>query len=330
MIPIKDNTYLPMFFLRRRDVELESSFEGEDSPFKALEKDYGIKFVIEKQKKYCKIYLGEDIEVEDKEGNVEIQTVANHDLFIGYAGALSTFATIRGLGFDDVETIIFDEFIKEPHVHKIKREAQALWNLYESINRNRELVGRPAAKLICLANANDIANDYYLDLGVVNEVEKMEKSEMPFKQWIDRGLTILNIGKDSPISQKKKHTALYKLTEGTDFYKMAVENKFNEDDSEVIKPQDLRNYNPVCASTYGFVVYKRKGLEIHDGSNKQMYYISPHMMKGIPKYGRTQIEKHRFIRKYAYLWYAFIESRVIFEDYLCIELFQKMFDTTDD
>ncbi len=327
---MKAENFLPCFFLRRRDVEVQSCFNGDDSPFKALEQDYNLKFYIEKVNggKYYRVFYATTEEVEDKKGNTSLKEVPDYDMgVLFYVSSLATFANIRGVGFDDVKTILYDEYIKEPHVQRMKREGFALFNLYESICRNRELKGKPPVKLIGMANANDITNDYFKELGIVNDVDKMVKEGKPFKQWIDRGLTVVNVGENSPISQKKKHTALYKLTQGTEFYRMAIENKFNQDDCEVIKPQDLRNYNPVCSSSLGITIYKRRGKEIHDGKNIQMYYIAAHISKrDVRKFGRTKAEKERFVRAYPFLWFAYIDSRVIFENYLCLDLFQEMFD----
>lgn len=345
--------FMPFVFMRRRAVELDACFsEGaDDNPFYQLEEDYNVKFYYVAPKtgkngRPGELYWGKYEEVEDKKGNVRTELVPDLDRgLICYTTALSSFAGVRGFGgFTKCKAIVYDEYIKESIVHKMRGEFEALMNAYESINRNREFPKKdakgndipgteePPVKFIGLANANDITNDYFVGLKVVKDVQKMVSEGKPFKQWIDKGLTIINIGKDSPISQKKKHTALYRLTEGTEFYKMAIENKFNEDDSDIIKPQDLRNYDPICASAfYGFTVYKRRGKEIHDGKNLQMYYVSDHLTeRDVRRFGKGKAEKERFLRTYTYLWYAYIESRVIFEDYLVLEFFHRMFDMSEE
>ena len=86
---------------------------------------------------------------------------------IGYLAALSTFATIRGADLSDVDLIFYDEFIPEKHQRPIKDEYKALMNVYETVNRNRELQGRKPVKMICAANSNDIANPVFIGLEIV-------------------------------------------------------------------------------------------------------------------------------------------------------------------
>ena len=86
---------------------------------------------------------------------------------IGYSAALSTFASIRGMDFSDIDIIFFDEFIPEKRARPIKEEFQALMNMYETVNRNRELQGKQPVKLVCCANSNDIANPIFIGLEIV-------------------------------------------------------------------------------------------------------------------------------------------------------------------
>ena len=60
--------------------------------------------------------------------------------------ALSVVANIRGIDFSDYDYILFDEFIPSDGERPIKREFEAFLNFYETVNRNRELEGKPAVK----------------------------------------------------------------------------------------------------------------------------------------------------------------------------------------
>ena len=57
---------------------------------------------------------------------------------IGYICALSTISNLRGFSLEDVDIMIFDEFIPERHERLIRAEGDALLNAYETVNRNRE------------------------------------------------------------------------------------------------------------------------------------------------------------------------------------------------
>ena len=75
--------------------------------------------------------------------------------------ALSVVANVRGVDYSDFDYIVFDEFISSDGERPIKNEFQAFLNFYETVNRNRELEGRPAVKCIMLGNANRISNPYF-------------------------------------------------------------------------------------------------------------------------------------------------------------------------
>ena len=66
--------------------------------------------------------------------------------------ALSTFGNLRGVDFSDVDMIFFDEFVPQKNARPIKAEAEAFFNLYETVNRNRELDGRPPVRVLMLSN----------------------------------------------------------------------------------------------------------------------------------------------------------------------------------
>lgn len=181
---------------------------------------------------------------------------------IGYMAPLSTFASMKGSSYEDVEVVIYDEFIKEAHEKRIESEAKALMNALETIGRNRELEGKPPLKLIALSNSNDIANDYFFYLNLVTLLEKMAKNEKTMTYLPERECVIFNI-MNSPISEKKKETSLYKLTKGTDFYEMSVNNSYNVDFSRY-SGRNIKGMTPVL--TVGEITLYEKDNE---------YYFTP-------------------------------------------------------
>lgn len=177
---------------------------------------------------------------------------------IGYGVALSTISKIRGLSFEECDVLIYDEFIKEKHVRKMKGEFDALMNAIETINRNRELKGRKPIMCYFLANSNDIYNDILVGLGVVTDAERMVKQGKEHRYFKDRGLA-LHILQDNPdFIEKKSQTALYKLTAGTQFSDMALHNDFAFNDFSDIKHLDLKGYQPIIGIGKAWV-YKKKG-----------------------------------------------------------------------
>ena len=181
------------------------------------------------------------------------------------------------LGFDasDVDLIIFDEFIPEAHERPIKNEAAALFNAYETINRNRELDGAAPCQLLCLANANDLGNPVFLELGLVRKAESMRRKGQ--EVYIDpkRGICMIILQK-SPISREKTATALYKLAKDGEYSQMAIGNTFAGAGENRIHSIPLQQLVPVV--TVGeLTAYRIKG--------QKDYYFCTHPSGNPPHYG---------------------------------------------
>jgi len=177
---------------------------------------------------------------------------------IGYGVALSTIASIRSLDFSDCDACIYDEFIPEKHIRRIKNEGSALLNAYETMNRNRELKGEPPMVMFLLANSNDIYNDVFIELGIVSDIEKMSRKGKADLYIEERGLAIHLLKSSEQFVEAKSKTALYKLTAGSTYADMALGNKFAYEDFSLIGRQSLAGFRPVCNIGKAFL-YMKKG-----------------------------------------------------------------------
>lgn len=248
--PIYDSKFI---FMRRTQNELDLLLDtdrGEGlNPFKPINRDY------ERNIGFKKIFKNV--------AGIYNRTVENDKLMhigapIGYGIALTTIASMRGLDFSDCSDWIYDEFIPEKHVRKIHGECEALFNAYETINRNREFIGEPPIRLWLLANSNDIYNPIFIGLGIVSEAEKMKRRNIPHKYFKDRGLAIHILPPKESFIEKKSNTALYKLTKGSNFYDMALNNDFAYNDFSLISYRKLSGYVPVCSLDNAYI-YRKKG-----------------------------------------------------------------------
>lgn len=242
--------------------------------------------------------------------------IMKDDMILGYTAALSTISNMRGFDASDVDLLIYDEFIPEKHERPLKHEATAFLNAYETINRNRELQHKSPVQVLALANAMDLANPIFIELGIVNQIDRM-MSKGNNNIYLDRsrGLLVV-VCSGSPISKQKNNTALYKLTKRNEFAKMALENEFAFEEVGIIKPQPLREY--IKLVTIGeIVIYKHK--------SDRKYYVSEHDSGGDNQFGAGDTEILRFQKKYYYLWTAYLDYKVTFENYLCQVLFEKYF-----
>lgn len=225
---------------------------------------------------------------------------------VGYIASLSTFANVRGFDASDIDAIFYDEFIKEEHEKGMKGEADALLNAYETMNRNRELQGRKPIKMVAASNSTDLANPYFVRLGLVTEFERMRQKGQMVRELPDRDTCIIDL-QHSPISEQKRSTALYRMARNTEFASMALDNAFGVDLRQY-KSKSLKEYKPMLAIGE-LVVYRHK--------SRQEFYITPHRSGNPPYYGTSKQELARFRLQNRWLVAAYINQQISFESYFC-------------
>ena len=280
--------------MRRTQSQTDLINKPELSPFKPVCDDMGIEIDCGPMTKYNAKFTRDD----------EI---------IGYTCALSTISNMRGFDASDVDLLIYDEFIPERHERALKNEGAAFLNAYETINRNRELKGQKPLQALCLANAFDIANPIFMELGLVGIAEKMQQSGRETYINREKGIMIV-MPKSKKISSRKSETALYKLTEGSNYADMALSNKFSYNPTDNIKTQPLSEYRPVVA-VGEITIYKHK--------NGKRYYVSEHKTGNPESYNTDEVDIKRFIAAHGRrLYRAHMNGRVLFENMTCKSLFE--------
>jgi hypothetical protein len=291
---------LPHMLMRRTQTQTDLINDPEFTPYKKLNQDQGWDITTKTLKKN----LGGIFENIEEGGTL-----------LGYTCALSTIKNIRGFDASNIKLLIYDEFIPEKHERPLKGEADALWNAYETINRNRELHNEKPLQLVALANSNDLANPIFMDLGVIRTVQKMQAKGQNSYINRDRKFAIFDLG-DSKISVDKNDTVLYTLKKGSEFADMSLGNRYNNEVAGRIKSKPIKEYRPIV-KIGELCIYEHK----HDGS----LYASTHKTGSPPEYGLGDIEKARFRNSYIWVWHAYISNSIEFEEYLCEILLKKIF-----
>ena len=225
-------------YLRRTDTELDLSASKEANPFRKLNSDHGW-----------------DIEIK---GHGKLRTIERGDPAetVGYASALSTFGNFRGMDFSHIGQIIFDEFIPSPQARPIKDEGPALMQLYETVNRNRELEGIEPVRMFLLANALSLASPILSYLDLISPIETMVRKGR--EEWSDdaRGVFIY-LPHASEVSAEKRDTALYKLVSDEGLIRQNLSNEFVSDSMYNVRREPLREYYPMC-SYEDLFIYRHK------------------------------------------------------------------------
>ena len=286
------NKGIKFIFLRRTQAQADLISKAEFSIFKPLNEDEGWNIYPERVSKYNSAFVENDIQ-------------------IGYTAALSTLSNMRGFDASDIQLIIYDEFIPEKHERPIKNEAAALWNAYETINRNRELKGIAPVQLLCLANANDITNPVFESLNLIRVADRMQKKGS--ERWTDdkRGIQLIMLQR-SPISRKKGNTVLYNLTEGSDFSRMSLDNSFNVSRQHV-RPRPLGEYIPVCLIGE-LCIYRHK-------SDPRLYCTTHQAGVFSRRFGTSDTDRIYYHRVFCHHWEMYIQNQIDFEDVLSETLF---------
>ena len=283
--------------MRRTQAQADLINKPEFNPYKAINRDLHTDIKVKPISKYNAVIYEENEESEK---------------ILGYTCALSTIANMRGFDASDVELLIYDEFIPEKHERAIKYEGSAFLNAYESINRNRELTGNKPLQVLCLANAFDIANPIFLELGLVGKCERMKNRKQEFYIDQERGILLI-LMQYSKISAAKANTALYKIANGA-YNQMALNNDFAYNSSENIKSMSLKEYRLIC--TVGDIsIYRHK--------SKRQYYISEHRTGTAPVFTSDEVNLMRYRKNYGLIIYqAYMRNKVIFENMLVKSLFE--------
>lgn len=287
-------------YMRRTETQADYVSSAEGNPFNEINMDTGSNVSIKKVNRKMKGFFND-------EENVPM----------GVIMALSTFSGKRSISFSAYDILFYDEFIPEPHDRPIKNEAEAFFHIVETISRNRELQGRPPLKVICASNSNTLDNALFLELGLVTRALRMEEKSVPIWTDKERGLTLI-MPFDSPISQKKKDTALYRLTrDSVNFQNVALKNEFNDDVSENVMSLNLNQFSSLVHIGE---------LYIYSHKKDRKYYISTHKQGTFDiEFSSGQMDITRFKNRYGYLWFAHMRKLVYFETYMEQLLFEKYF-----
>lgn len=136
----------------------------------------------------------------------------------GYALPLSSADSLKSSTYENVDTIIYDEFmLKEgSSQHYLRNEPELILDIIETVARLRDI------KIFLLGNAISSTAPImsYFDLTLpYNSDVKLFKN----------GLILVNYIKNEPYREYKKQTKFGQLIEGTRYSKYAIDNEFLTD-----------------------------------------------------------------------------------------------------
>ena len=227
--------------MRRTQTEADFITNGTLNPFLALGRT-DIK--VKKESQYI--------------GKIQAETESGYDP-IGITLSLTCVSKIRGFSGVAFTDLVYDEFIPESHVNRIRNEGDAFLNAVVTISGNREIEGKPPLRCWLLANSNNIGSPILKALNITDKVESMDKSGQELSILPDRGIIIV-LAKARELADKRKKTSLMKaISKESEFTKMAYDNEFSYNDAENVTRRDLKQYQQIAAVTGVFTIWKHKG-----------------------------------------------------------------------
>ena len=227
--------------MRRTQTEADFITNGTLNPFLALGRT-DIK--VKKESQYI--------------GKIQAETESGYDP-IGITLSLTCVSKIRGFSGVAFTDLVYDEFIPESHVNRIRNEGDAFLNAVVTISGNREIEGQPPLRCWLLANSNNIGSPILKALNITDKVESMDKSGQELSILPDRGIIIV-LAKARELADKRKKTSLMKaISKESEFTKMAYDNEFSYNDAENVTRLDLKQYQQIAAVTGVFTIWRHKG-----------------------------------------------------------------------
>lgn len=236
-------------YMRTTALEAESCCTLQGNPFKSLNMYYGQQGMDTTCRYNNKLGIG---------------TFTQDETDIGYMLALATSGRVRSIDFSDVTLLIWEEFLIQKGVRKLNNTDDLFFNLYETINRNRELDRlnpRPPLVVYFLTNSTTLDSPVLDVFGVPERYESIKRKSQTAYTDRERGVHFEDV--KAQISEEKKNTALYRATQGTKFYSHAIDNEFAYESFDYILSVDLRHYKPFIQINDIFIWMHKQTDRLH-------------------------------------------------------------------
>lgn len=276
-----------MLYIRNTDVQLQECLTAFGNPFKKYNSDHNTSYYMERELNHANVY---DTPKKESRQN------------IGYAAALSIFYNIRGVDLSDVTTVWLEEFIQKKKLSYDQYDA--FCHMYETVSRNRELLGEPPLKVIFTSNSQSLNNDILIGFNLVEKIERMRLKGNNLLLLHD---ILIYYPKTLRITEKKRKTALYRVTKGSRFQQEAIDNEWAYDDMTNVKSRNLKEYNPVCGIDK---------IYIYSHKSRNEFYVCFSSCNTVP-YFKSESSLPLFMRNFGInLREAFMRNDIYFNSYL--------------
>ena len=234
---------------------------------------------------------------------------------IGITMALSTVAKIRGFSGAEYKYLVYDEFIPESHITKIKNESDAFFNAIITINGNREIQNKPPLITWLLANSNNLGSPILAGLNIIDKIESMIQKNQEYSILNGRGILIILPRSNELMKEKKKDSIIKAIGEDSKFVSMAYGNEFSYNDNENVTTKPIQEYYLLLSVRGQFAIYKHKSkdeLYITDYKNAKVIIEDNERTKAL------------LLKKFPSLKAYFIQGRTYFNSLRIKEVYKNI------
>lgn len=194
----------------------------------------------------------------------------------GYAIPLSTANILKSVCYDNVSTIIFDEFIIDKGCyHYLSHEVNTFLEFCETVFRLRDNV-----RVLFLANAITQTNPYFLYFNL------NPNTNSDISLYNDN-LILLQIMKNYEYRAKKKQSKFGRLISGTDYSDYAIDNDFLRDNNNFIAKKSGN-----CNFLFAFI-YQSQTFGVWVNYNLGQMFVSSDYDKSSPFIFTTTVQNHK-------------------------------------
>lgn len=268
-------------WMRRTMAEADFINNGINSPF-SIHRNYDVR--VKKDSQYT--------------GAIQIG-----DEYAGAVMALTAVAKVRGFAGEQYSDLIFDEFIPETHVMRIRNEGDAFLNAVVTISGNRELNDEKPLRVWLLANSNNLNSPILDVLGLTEKVESMRAAGQELSILEERGIMVV-LPHSEELMQRREKTALFRaIDKESAFGRMALQNEFAYNDNSNIRAVPIGEYRPIfCIG--GLYYYRHK--------SDPQYYVTTKKGGSCTEYADTERGRKQLLTEQPNIRSRFIKGRTWF------------------
>lgn len=176
--------------------------------------------------------------------------------YMGFAYPLSMYQRLKSSAFPKVDTIVYDEFIKEKdNTRYLDNEPHALLSVMDSIFRNRDGTER----VVCLGNAISITNPLFVAFQIFPNTNK---------RFHATNSIVVEFPESKDFSNERQKTRFGQLIKDMEYGKMSLDNEFIGDSKVFIEKRSKE-------SKFKFaIVYKGMTMGVWVDTNQMLMFLS--------------------------------------------------------